>query len=254
MIKANGWRILTTWGCAALAVLAAAPAHADRLALWRIVHDRCVANLDAGEGPAPCASVDESQGVAILKDIVGKAQYLAIPTRRISGIESPDLLAPDAPPVWGEAWKARALVNARLGVELPRGDLAIAVNSSLARSQDQLHLHIDCLAPDVAAALAGYRQFLTEDWHALPFKLAGRRYWARRLHSSDLSDVAPFRLLAEGLPGAGANMAMQTLVAIGAEFSPNSADFILLADQGGVDGGGHGEDLQDHSCAIRPPQ
>ena len=49
-------------------------------------------------------------------------------------------------------------------------------------------------------------------------------------------------------------MAMQTLVAIGAEFSPNSADFILLADQGGVDGGGHGEDLQDHSCAIRPPQ
>jgi CDP-diacylglycerol pyrophosphatase len=243
-------------GRAALNLLAACAllfpdiARADRLALWTIVHDRCVANLDAGKGPAPCASVDESQGVAILKDIVGVAQYLAIPTRRIAGIESPDILAPDAPPVWSEAWKARALVNARLGVELPRGAIAIAVNSSVARSQDQLHLHVDCLAPDVAAALAGYRHFLTGDWHALPFLLAGRRYWARRLDSTDLSDVAPFRLLADGLPGARADMPMQTLVAAGADFGPDRPGFILLADQAGIGGNGHGEDLQDHTCAI----
>jgi CDP-diacylglycerol pyrophosphatase len=246
----NGRRILPTWGCAALAVLAAAPARADRLALWTIVHDRCVANLDAGKGPTPCASVDETRGVAILKDIVGVAQFLAIPTRRITGIESPDILMTDAPPVWSEAWKARAVVNARLGVELPRGAVAIAVNSSVARSQDQLHLHIDCLAPDVASALAGYRQFLTSEWHVLPFALAGRRYWARRLDSTDLADVAPFSLLAQGAPGAGAAMPMESLVAVGADFAPGVPGFILLADQVGLDDGGHGEDLQDHTCAI----
>ena len=239
---------------AAIAMLAVHPAHADRLALWNIVHDRCVANLIAGNAPDPCARVElsagESQGVAILKDIVGRTQFLAIPTRRISGIESPDLLAPDAPPIWSEAWKARALVNARLGVELPRGAISIAVNSSLHRSQDQLHLHVDCLAPDVAAALQAYRDRLTADWHVLPLALAGRRYWARRVDSSDLTDVSPFHLLAESLPGAQSAMPMQTLVAVGAEFVAGAPGFILLADQAGLDAGGHGEDLQDHSCAI----
>ena len=242
----------------ALIFLAVAPAHADRLALWTIVHDRCLANLAAQKPPYPCVSVEldggEARGVAILKDIVGKAQHLAIPTRRITGIESPDLLAPDAPPVWREAWKARALVNARLGVELPRGALSIAVNSSLARSQDQLHLHVDCLAPDIDSALAGYKPFLTADWHVLPFALAGRRYWARRLNSNDLSDVAPFRLLADGVPNAREKMPMESLVAVGADFSPDAPGFILLADQAELGQGGHGEDLQDHSCAVALPR
>jgi len=236
----------------------AAPARADRLALWTIVHDRCLANLAAHKPPDPCVSValdgGEAEGVAILKDLVGKAQHLAIPTRRITGIESPDLPAPDAPPVWREAWKARALVNARLGADLPRGALSIAVNSSLARSQDQLHLHVDCLAPDIAAALAGYKPFLTADWHVLPFALAGRRYWARRLDSTDLADAAPFRLLAEGAPGARGAMAVESLVAVGADFSPDAPGFILLADQAELGQGGHGEDLQDHTCAIALPR
>jgi CDP-diacylglycerol pyrophosphatase len=238
---------------AALLVMAP-PVHANRLALWTIVHDRCLANLSAGKAPDPCARVTlsgvASQGVAILKDIVGKAQYLAIPTRRITGVESPDILADDAPPVWSEAWKARDLVNARLGVELSRGALAIAVNSSLKRSQDQLHLHVDCLAPDAAAALAAYKQNLTREWHVLPFEMAGRRYWARRVDSADLSDVAPFRLLAEGAPGAKSAMPMETLVAVGAEFATGEPGFILLADQAALGAGGHGEDLQDHACAI----
>jgi CDP-diacylglycerol pyrophosphatase len=241
---------VATIGAFAFLFLANAPANADRLALWTIVHDRCVANFDAGRGPAPCAAVDEAQGVAILKDIVGSAQFLAIPTRRIAGIESPDLLADDAPPIWSGAWKARDLVDARLGVELPRGALGIAVNSSLRRSQDQLHLHIDCLAPDAAAALAVYKQFLTRDFHVLPFELAGRRYWARRLDSVDLSDVAPFRLLADGAPGAKSTMPLQTLIAVGGDFAPDVPGFILLADQTALGAGGHGEDLQDHSCAI----
>jgi CDP-diacylglycerol pyrophosphatase len=239
---------------ATIALVPAREARADRLALWTIVHDRCLANLNAGKTPDPCARVElsggESQGVAILKDIVGKAQFLAIPTRRIPGIESADLLADDAPPLWSEAWKARALVNARLGVELPRGAIAITVNSSFRRSQDQLHLHIDCLAPDAAAALAAYKQHLTAEWHALPFALAGRRYWARRVDSSDLSEIAPFRLLAEGAPGAKTAMPMETLVAVGADFAPGGPGFILLADQAALDAGGHGEDLQDHACAI----
>jgi CDP-diacylglycerol pyrophosphatase len=116
-----------------------------------------------------------------------------------------------------------------------------------------LHIHIDCVAPDVRAALDAYDDNLTADWRLLSFKLAGRVYWARRLDSNDLSDAAPFRLLADGVAGAKEAMAQETLVAIGATFSPATPGFVLLADHADPDAGGHGEDLLDASCAVARP-
>jgi CDP-diacylglycerol pyrophosphatase len=227
---------------------------ADRMVLWRIVHEKCVPDQQANQNPAPCVLVDlstgEDGGVAILKDINGIAQHLAIPTRRIAGIEAPDILDPALPNYWRAAWAARSSVNARLSHELPRGAIGLAINAASRRSQDQLHIHIDCVAPDVRDALAAYDDKLSVDWHVLPFALKGRRYWARRLDSTDLSDVAPFRLLADGVAGAKGDMAAETLVAIGATFPPASAGFILLADRAEPGAGGHGEDLLDASCAT----
>ena len=227
---------------------------ADPSAIWRIVHDQCVPDQQAHGAPAPCASVDVAggvdDGVAILKDINGIAQYLAIPTRRIAGMESPEILAPALPNYWRAAWAARSFLDARLPHELPRDAIGLAINAASRRSQDQLHIHIDCVAPDVRAALGAYRERLSADWHVLPFPLEGRRYWARRLDSSDLSDAAPFRLLAEGIAGAKDDMAQETLVVVGAEFEPARAGFILLADHADPGSGGHGEDLLDAGCAV----
>ena len=121
---------------------------------------QCVPHQEAGQGPAPCESVDlsdgEQGGVAILKDLRGVAQMLAIPTWRITGIEDPQMLAPDAPRVFAAAWKAKALVDARLPHPLSREAAAIAINSKWRRSQQQLHLHVDCVAKPVAEALAAY--------------------------------------------------------------------------------------------------
>ncbi|MGH6976276.1 MAG: CDP-diacylglycerol diphosphatase, partial [Stellaceae bacterium] len=68
----------------ALAV-AAAPAHADPLALWRIVHDQCVPNQINRHDPSPCTLVDLARGYVVLKDRVGATQFLALPTARITG-------------------------------------------------------------------------------------------------------------------------------------------------------------------------
>jgi CDP-diacylglycerol pyrophosphatase len=227
---------------------------ADRMALWRIVHDQCAPDQKDNGAPAPCALVDiaagEDDGVAILKDRNGIAQHLAIPTSRIAGIESPDILEASSPNYWRAAWAARSFVAARLPHQLPRDAIGLAINAASRRSQDQLHIHIDCVAPEARAALGVYRANLTQDWHVLPFKLAGRRYWARRLDSVDLSDAAPFRLLADGVAGARGDMANETLVALGAVFAPASPGFILLADHADPDAGGHGEDLLDASCAV----
>lgn len=241
---------------AAFAVLADAPARADRMVLWTIVHEQCAPHVVAGEGPKPCERVDlaqgEDRGAALLKDLHGVAQYLAIPTRRVTGIEDPLVLAPDAPDYFAFAWAGRSALEAKLGHPVPREAVGVSVNSQFSRSQDQLHLHVDCMDKDVAAALAGYKDALDDQWRVMTVPLKGRRYWARRLDSADLADAAPFRLLADGLEGAKDHMGLETLIAVGADFA-GKPGFILLADHAELAGGGHAEDLQDHACAIAGP-
>ena len=256
-------RLSFRWSRFALAVFAtfvvAAPIvatrAADRLALWRIVHEKCVPDEETNASPAPCETVDlstgEDKGVAILKDINGVAQFLAIPTKRIEGIESPAILESGAPNYWRSAWAARTAMEKRLSKPLPREAVGLAINSSVGRSQDQLHIHVDCVAPATSAALAVHLGELTNEWRPLSFDLAGHRYVARRLDSADLSDADPFHLLADGDDSARQNMGLETLVAIGAHFA-DRVGFILLADRADPAAGdmAHGEDLLDHSCAV----
>lgn len=232
--------------------LAPLPVRADPMALWRIVHGECVPHFEVGEGPRPCEAVDlsggEAEGVAILKDLRGVAQMLAIPTRRITGIEDPQMLAPDAPPVFADAWKARELLEKRLERSLPREAVALTINSKWARSQNQLHVHVDCIAEPVAETLASH-QSLDDHWRAMTVPLEARVYFARRLDSADLVDAAPLKLLADGLPGAREHMDAWSLAAVGATFD-GKLGFILLADSFSLEGGGHAEDIQDHNCAY----
>jgi CDP-diacylglycerol pyrophosphatase len=230
-------------------------AHADPNALWRIVHEGCVPHYDAGEGPKPCEAIDSngiaSDDVAILKDLNGVAQMLAIPTRKITGIEDPQMLQPDAPPVFADGWKAKSLVEGRLGGRsLPREAVALAINSQYARSQGQMHVHVDCVRSDVMKALADYAPTLDDQWRTMTVALDGRRYLARRLDSEDLFHEEPLlRLLADGLPDAKAHMGAMSLSVVGAEFD-GKPGFVLLADAFSLEGGGHAEDIQDHNCAI----
>ena len=172
---------------------------AERSALWHVVHDLCVVNQLHNGRPAPCDYVNladgERNGYAILKDLRGATQYLLIATRRISGIESPDLLAADAPNYWRAAWQARSYVSRRAKSELPRDAIGMAINSAFARSQDQLHIHIDCVRPDVRDGILGHAAAFGETWAALPFDLDGRNYVARRVDSPILTGSIPFACL-----------------------------------------------------------
>lgn len=246
--RLRAWPIAALVGC-----LAATPARADRGTLWHLVHDLCAPRQQAGEAPSPCEMIDltdgEDKGVALLKDREGVAQYLAIPTRKISGIEDPLILAPDAPNYFAFAWGNRAKLDAKVGAPLPREAVAIAVNSAYARSQDQLHLHIDCLRPDVMATLAADGKSFDDTWRAMAEPLNGRVYFARRLLSADLADAKPFELLASGVEGAKDHMKYETLAVIGASFE-GKPGFILLADHAELAAGGHAEDIEDHTCAV----
>ncbi len=238
-------------------LLAPLGAHAaDPSALWKIVNGQCVPHEQADRDPSPCAEVDIVSGVdkgfALLKDIVGVAQFLLIPTERIGGIEDPAILAPGATNYWSAAWKARYFVEERVHTELPRDAISLAINSAFGRTQNQLHIHIDCVRPDVHDVLVGSLDKVGLKWAAFPVPLAGHSYRAIRISQPTLEGVDPFRVLADAEPGI--DMGKHTLVAVGATFADTGAGFVLLDDTVDLVAGnrGSGEELQDHSCAIAP--
>jgi CDP-diacylglycerol pyrophosphatase len=221
--------------------------------LWNIVDGSCVPDQEQRGDPAPCAQV-QLGGYAVLKDLVGRTQFLLIPTERIDGIESPELLTPDAPNYFAAAWHARSFVDERAGMALPRDWVSLAINSAVGRSQNQLHIHIDCVRADVYEALAEHHAQIGPGWAPFPVPLAGHTYDAIAVSGEDLDGVDPFTLLADGLPNARSHMGDETLVVVGTIDSHGRPGFVILANEADAATGdlASGEELQDHdSCPPR---
>jgi CDP-diacylglycerol pyrophosphatase len=237
--------ILFVTGCQAQA--------ADADALWHIIHDRCVPDFLSKHDPAPCAEVELPAGApggwVVLKDRDGATQYLVMPTQKITGIEDPMVLAPGEPNFFAAAWNARSYFLAKVGHPLPRSDISLAINSPYGRTQNQLHIHIDCVKTDVAAALRARLATIGDAWIALP--LLGHAYRARRLDEADLNDN-PFKVLAGDPSVTAAGMGRNTLVVVAETFPDGRDGFVLLDDQVDAATGDRasGEELQDHDCAI----
>lgn len=247
--------------CVAAAVVAllgfCGTANADPDALWRIVSEQCVPDQVHNRDPAPCSLVDlgagRDDGYVVFKDMTGARQYLLMPTARITGIESPALLVPTATNYFAAAWDARSFTEARAGGTLPRDWISLAVNSAVSRSQNQLHIHIDCLRADVHEALRRYAGAIGDTWAAFPVPLAGHTYSAIAVPGEELT-VNPFVLLADGIPGARADMGINTLVVVGASDVRGGPGFIVLADRADGETGDFagGEALQDHDSCPAP--
>ena len=233
--------------------------HLNGQALWRIVHEQCVQDERVHGDPSPCVVVNlsagEARGFALLKDRVGIAQHLLIPTARVTGMEDPLLLESGAVNYFAEAWALRRYVAALQPARTSRAPLSIAVNSRYGRSQDQLHLHIDCVAPDVAAALRPLPRSGRLGWAARTVVLMRRHYALRWLPARDLAAVSPFKLLAKEVRGSRPAMGAYTIVLIGDD-EPSAPGFWLLADRAEplAADWASGETLQDHTCGVGSPQ
>jgi CDP-diacylglycerol pyrophosphatase len=249
----SGWS-LPAWLLIMVMLAPAAGGAADPSALWNIVHGKCVPHEQAAADPSPCAAVDLTHGVgggfAALKDLVGIAQFLLIPTARISGIEDPTILAPDATNYWQAAWEARHFLEERLHATVPRDVVSLTINSVLARSQNQLHIHIDCVRPDIRDILAASLDKIGTNWAPFPALLAGHTYRSIRIDQETLDDIDPFRMIADA--GAKDEMGIHTLALIGTTFADGTKGFVLLDDHADPLAGdlAHAEELQDHTCAL----
>lgn len=227
-------------------------ASAPRDALWWVI-ELCKTDARLVGRPWPCLHVDRQGGFAILADPNRPTQILLTPTRRIFGIEDPSLRSSAAPNLWSGAWRNRALFRRRTGRPGSALDPGFAVNSRFGRTQDQLHIHIDCVRWSVRMALDAEVDTIGDDWTDLkqPLGPHRRRYRARWLDEGALASNDPFRLLDEDAAPDHADRL--TLAMIPAVRASGSAGFLLLsheADPRAHDPGA-AEELLDHRCGSR---
>jgi CDP-diacylglycerol pyrophosphatase len=236
--------------CALLACLgwvnACRPANRD--ALRQIVQDQCAVHWLQQHSASPCERISlpepphEAEGFALLHDIKGGAHYLLIPTKTIAGMESAALFEPGTPNYFAAAWAARDLVAASVGHPLPRDAIGLSLNPRHARSQDQLHIHIECVRVDVARTLRAAAPQIKRAWS--PLAAGGRTYEAFRVMGEELDGVDPIALLADELPVSRTAIGDYTLLVAGMSYQEGPG-FVLLAANGPA-----GELLLDPTCAI----
>jgi CDP-diacylglycerol pyrophosphatase len=221
---------------------------AGRSALRQIVQEQCVVNWQVHHNPAPCERVvladpkNADSGYAVVAAFGGGAHFLLVPTRTMAGIDSGELLDPDAPNYFAEAWHARGLINSFVGHDVPRSAVGLAIGIAVSRAQEQFHVHIECLQQDVFRALRASADNFLDAWS--PINIGGSTYQARRILNDGLDASNLFELLASLSPDARHHMGNYTLIVAGMQFK-GGPGFVVLAGTGPS-----GEILLDSTCAV----
>lgn len=225
------------WILAGVAVLTASAAFAayavelDRLALWQVVR-ACVADYKLTGTPFPCLEVNlaggEELGTVVLRPPLMDDTVLA-PTRRVIGIEDPFLQSLEAPNYFDAAWRARTFLKTADGRTPEREAIALFLNSAIVRTQDQLHIHLGCLLPDVRGTLAAVAPKIPMgEWTRIGPVVPHTMFWGYRIPGTDLANVNPIRLAAEELGGKSDGPGDLTVVVVGVRVDDDD-QFLILA-------------------------
>ena len=215
-------------------------------ALWQILNEKCVPNMASSGKPAPCAEVNRAQGYVTLKDRNGPLQYLLMPTEKITGMESPIIIAPTTPNLFADAWQQRSLLAQKHGAPIADSALSLAINAQYGRTQNQLHIHISCLRTDVRQQLDGLAATLNENWQ--PATLLKHRYLVRTLSNEELAQQSAFIRLANEVPHARTEMGQYGLALAAL---PDGRLALLALERNWLKlNSGSAEELQDHKCQI----
>ena len=222
--------------------------NAGRDAYQQIVQNKCVTNWLQHNNPSPCEKVfladakADSTGYALLADPDGGAHYLLIPTQTMTSIDSGELLDPNLPNYFAEAWHARDLLSKFTGHAVPRTDVGLVVATAATRTQNQFHIHIECLRQEVVDSLKSTADKVTDVWS--PVTVAGLSFQAMRLSIQGLEVSNPFELVANLSTDARHHMGNYTVVIAGVQYQ-NGPGFIVLTGTGPS-----GDLLLDSGCSV----
>ena len=159
--------------------------------LWEIASQQCLPTQKLHHSPGPCLKVDVDKGYVVFNDARGPLHTLLIPTEQITGIESEALLKSRSEHYFDYGWNQRHLLTQQAPFVIADGYLAQAINSRFGRTQNQLHIHLACLKPEVYYSLM---QHLPDHrWQPIDTPLNGSRYFGIRVPAT----ADPFALLTE---------------------------------------------------------
>ncbi|MFH8132664.1 CDP-diacylglycerol diphosphatase [Pantoea osteomyelitidis] len=227
-------------------IIAAAHFRRNSDALWQIISEKCVPHMQQKGTPAPCQKVDFAQGYVTLKDLNGPLQYLLMPIAKITGIESPAVLNPATPNLFAAAWRERTLLAQKRGAPVADSALSLAINSEYGRTQNQLHIHISCLLPEVRQQLNSLASSMDNHWRAE--NLQHHRYLMRALTPAELAQQSAFIRLATEVPVARNEMGKYGLALAAL---PDGRLVLMAIERNWLKlNRGSAEELQDHSCKI----
>lgn len=239
------------WGLAVgLIGLATAAVASDRMMLWKVVQT-CIADHRLFGASFPCLEVNMPAGYAVLQAPLEATHIIVTPIVPVDGIESPALGVPGGPNYMDDAWASRHYVEDRAHRRLAWDEIGLAVNSRRGRSQDQLHIHIDCVKSSVRVFLRESAGLMSADkWVHLKQPIEGTRYWALLLNHDDLEGINVIQLARSGLQIRPDQWPNLTVALIGAVMPEGRHGFYLLADldYAGLPRPAHAEYLLDHSC------
>lgn len=225
-------------------------AHAtDRNILWNKTLE-CESAFLQQNTYAPCTLVSENEGDVLYKVDGERYQYLLLPLKKITGTEDAQLRSPGLPNYLFHAWQARGLVADKFGGNIAENVLSLAVNARNSRSQDQLHVHISCLAKPVHEALLRFcSRCYGPGWHTFPELLQGTAYQFMSLSSATFRTTNLFQLVYRRAMHDGQSMAFATFAVV--NLTPQR--FLLLLAFGDATHPVGAEHLQDHDCLLAEP-
>lgn len=218
--------------------------------LWRNVQARC---LEPGAPHHPdCVMVDRAKGLVLYKDAIGRSHFLIIPDHRVTGVEESGVWQNDGGPnQWAFGWDARQFVGQARGRQLPDAILGLAINSKASRSQEQMHIHLDCISRDARDFVSGTSARIGTTWTALRFM--GKPVQAIFVPSPEPSmSVNPFLLIKHRL-GEAASVVPDRGVFVTYVVDAAGASGFVIVDQP-VDreagSNGHASDFLDRQCRL----
>lgn len=157
-----------------------ADAISDRDSLRKSVHADC---MRAHPDLTKC--LVQNEDYVIYKTRSEPHHYLLVPFADIPGIESPSVWKSGFPAWVALAWNFRDVTASHLGTHgVKTNDIGIAINSKYERTQDQLHIHMNCIKPDVVKMLTSIPPEITEK----SFIWSGVKYHMIRFPDASLPD------------------------------------------------------------------
>lgn len=152
MIFVNSCLIFIRTLCVFFILAGFSYANNDATSLRESMHKDCLSSTGEPFNTNEC--LNRGADFVIYKTKTEPYHYLFIPITDIEGVESPLFWQEGYPSWFTMAWRHRYLAAPNLGRKgVDINNVGIAINSKYARTQNQLHIHINCIRPDVSLVL-----------------------------------------------------------------------------------------------------